>query len=113
MPSNRFRSLLLCFTVSLLLFSCAAQKTVTNLPAGVTQAQVQRWDSAVQDLQKISQLTSTLRQTVIALNKAGVIPDGKTYAAILTSLGKIDQAQIDASTFLQAQPNNWGVSTQT
>lgn len=112
MPHRRFAVFAVLLSV-FLLFSCSAQKTVTNLPPGVTQTQVQQWDSAVQDLQKISQLTTTLRQTVIALNKSGVIPDGKVYVAILTSLGKIDQAQIDASTFLQAQPKNWGASTQT
>jgi hypothetical protein len=95
------------------LAGCAArQKNVTNLPAGVTQAQAQSWDTAVANLDKIANTTGTLRQAVIALNANKVIPDGSTYATILTSIGKIDQAQLDAVKYLRAQPQNWGVSTQ-
>ena len=106
----------------LLLDGCSArQKTVTNLPPGVTQGQAQSWDTAVANLDKIANSTSTLRQAVIALNTATVtdaqgthkvIPDGATYAAILTSIGKIDQAEQDAVQYLRAQPQNWGISTQ-
>ena len=100
--------------VALTLSGCAArQKTVTNLPAGVTQQQAQNWDSAVANLDKIAQTVSTLRQAVIALNQQKLLPDGSTYVAILTSIGKIDQAEIDASAFLKAQPQNWGVDAQT
>ena len=104
------------------LAGCAArQKTVTNLPAGVTQSQAQNWDSAVANFDKIAQTVSTLRQAVIALNQQTVtasgthkvLPDGATYVAILTAIGKIDQAEIDASNFLKAQPQNWGVDAQT
>jgi len=100
--------------LSLVFCGCAAKKTVTNLPAGVTQTQVQQWDSAVQYLNKIATVNTTLRQTVIALNKSGVIPDGKVYGDMLTAIGKIDQAQISASSFLQAYPNTWtpGLATQ-
>jgi len=96
------------------LAGCAArQKTVTNLPAGVTQSQAQKWDSAVANLDKIAQTVSTLRQAVIALNQQKLLPDGATYVSILTAIGKIDQAEIDASAFLKAQPQNWGVDAQT
>lgn len=110
---------LLALTV---LLGCAArQKNVTSLPSGVTQQQVQNWDTAVANLDKISQITSTLRQSVIALNNATVtdsggshriIPDGQAYASILNSIAKVDLAQMDAATFLRAQPKNWGASTQ-
>lgn len=109
--------------VALLLSGCAArQKNITNLPAGVTQAQAQKWDTAIADLDKIAQTVSTLRQAVIALNKTTVtdstgthkvLEDGPTYARILTAIGKIDQAEIDATAFLKAQPQNWGVNVQT
>ncbi len=111
-------ALALAFTLG----GCAArQKNVTNLPAGVTQAQAQAWDTAVANLDKIAQTVSTLRQSVIALNKAtvtdangtrAVFPDGKQYAAALTTIGKIDQLEIDAANFLKAQPQNWSLSTQ-
>jgi hypothetical protein len=99
--------------VALALSGCAArQKQVTNLPAGVTQAQAQNWDTAVANLDKIAQTVSTLRQSVILLNQQKLLPDGSTYVSILTAIGKIDQAEIDASAFLKAQPQNWGVSVQ-
>jgi hypothetical protein len=123
MRNHRPNLRLSVFLAVLAFTGCAArQKTVTNLPAGVTQAQAQSWDTAVANLDKIAQTTSTLRQAVIALNGATVtdaqgahkvIPDGATYAAILTSIGKIDQAQLDAVQYLRAQPQNWGISTQT
>jgi hypothetical protein len=106
--------LILLAAIAAAFSGCAArQKTVTNLPAGVTQTQVQNWDSAVANLDKIAQTVSTLRQAVIALNQQKLLPDGSTYVKILTSIGKIDQAEIDASAFLKAQPQNWGVDTQT
>jgi len=119
---NRF-AIFAVLVSSFVLFSCAArQKNITNLPPGVTQTQAQNWDTAVANLDKISQVTTTVRQSVIALNQATVtdatgthkiIPDGAVYVAILTSLGKIAQAQIDAANYLKAQPQNWGVDTQT
>jgi len=121
MHSDR-RLAILFLAVGLTFAGCAArQKSITNLPAGVTQSQVQNWDSAVANLDKISQVVTTVRQSVIALNQATVtdstgthkvIPDGATYAALLTSLGKIAQLELDAATFLKAQPNNWNASTQ-
>jgi hypothetical protein len=99
--------------VALCMTGCAArQKNITNLPAGVTLAEVQHWDSAVANLDKIAQTTSTLRKAVVSLNQQGVISDGEYYGKFLTALGKIDQLQIDAVQFLKSQPKNWGVSTQ-
>lgn len=113
--------LVICaIAMSGMIAGCAArQKNVTNLPPGVTLTQVQQWDAAIADLDKIASASSVLRQAVIALNGASVtdstgthkvIPDGATYAAILTSLGKADQAQIAAAAFLKAYPNTWNAS---
>jgi hypothetical protein len=117
------RQIVWIVVVALTLSGCAArQKTVTNLPPGVTQTQVQNWDSAVANLDKIAQTVSTLRQAVITLNQTTVtdasgthkiLPDGSPYITTLTAIGKIDQAEIDASNFLKAQPQNWGVDAQT
>jgi len=97
---------------SFVLSGCAArQKNVTNLPAGVTLAEVQHWDSAVANLDKIAQTTSTARKAVMDLNQQGLV-SGEYYGTILTSFGKIDQLQIDAVQFLKMQPKNWSVSTQ-
>ena len=93
---------------------CAARvQTVTNTPAGVTSAQVQSWDKAVAQLHTIATVTSTLRQTMIALHTSGVIKDGQAYVSILNAIGSIDQAQIAASRVLQTVPNNWSASTKT
>lgn len=88
---------------------CAARvKNVTNLPPGVTLKQVQDWDAAVGNLHKIATVTSTLRQTVIGLNRAGVYGDSKAYIASLRAIAKVDQLQIDAANFLQPMPATFG-----
>jgi hypothetical protein len=105
---TRRRIAIFAFLVSSFVFvSCAArQKTVTNLPAGVTQTQVQQWDTAVANLDKIASTTSAVRQAVIAINQVQAIP-APYYGRILTALGKIDQAQISAAAMLKAYPNTW------
>jgi hypothetical protein len=91
----------------------ARQATVTKLPAGVTQAQVQSWDAAVSDLHKLSVATTNLRQGIISLhttvNASGqpMIPDGTVYQDMLTTIGHIDQIQIAAAGYLSTIPNNW------
>jgi hypothetical protein len=103
--------LFLCFALAF--GGCAARvKTVTNLPPGVTQTQAQNWDSAVQDLSVIANATSTARQTVIDLNKAGLFPDGNSYVTTLQILGKIDQLQLAASAVLKQSPGNFSDSTK-
>ncbi|MGH8864301.1 MAG: hypothetical protein ACREVZ_06610 [Burkholderiales bacterium] len=134
-PSIPYRQLrkmaVFCFALALaiavfafMLGGCGARvKHVTNLPAGVTEQQVKNWDSAVGGLHKIALTTTTLRQTIIALNKATytepgkteaekVIPDGKIYIALLSGTARVDQAQIDAANFLKTVPNTWSASTQ-
>lgn len=107
------RWLLTLVALVALVAGCAARaKNVTNLPAGVTMTQVQNWDAAVANLQKIAATTSTLRQAVIALNKTGAFPDGPAYAATLDGIGKVDQLQIEAANFLQTVPNDWSLPTQ-
>lgn len=92
---------------------CAARaKDVTNIPAGVTQTQVQNWDAAVANLQKIAATTTTLRQAVISLNKTGAFPDGAAYAGTLSGIGRIDELQIAAANFLKGVPNDWSATTQ-
>jgi hypothetical protein len=116
--------LLSVIIVLLALYGCAARaKHVTNLPPGVSEQQVKNWDSAVAALHKIAITTTTLRQAVIALNRATyteagksepekIIPDGKTYIALLSAIARVDQAQIDAANFLKTVPSSWSLSTQ-
>ena len=113
------RNLLILAVAALALSGCAArQQTITNLPVGVTQTQVQAWDTAVSKLHTVATVSSTLRQTVITLhntigpNGQALIPSGNAYVMILDSIGKIDQAENAASVFLQTVPNNWPASTK-
>jgi hypothetical protein len=96
------------------LSGCAARtKTITNLPPGVTQQQAQSWDSAVADLDKLSQAVSAVRVAVIDLNKQGVFPDGPHYVTALQIIGKIDQLEISAAAVLQQSPQNFDASAKT
>jgi PBP1b-binding outer membrane lipoprotein LpoB len=102
----------LSLSLAVLFSGCAArQKNITDLPAGVTQAQVQKWDTAVANLHKIATSVSAARQLVIDLNKQGVFPDGDAYVATITGIGKIDQVELSSANFLDAVPNTWGSST--
>jgi len=112
---TRKRFTIFVFLISSFVFAgCAArQKTITNLPAGVTLTQVQAWDSAVANLDKIASSTTAARQAIITLHTQGVIPDGVTYGKILTALAKIDQGEISAAAFLKAYPNTWSPGLAT
>jgi len=116
----RTRRIALVIALALSLGGCAArQSTVTNLPPGVTQAQVQSWDSAVANLNKIATANSALRQAVIQLhntndaNGNAIFPSGQAYVTTLTLIGQIDQTENAASVFLQTVPNSWPTSTKT
>jgi hypothetical protein len=104
---KRFATLFLVLALT----GCAArQKTVTGLPAGVTQAQVQSWDTAVANLHKIAATVSAARQAVIGLNKQGTFPDGPAYVVTLQSLGKIDEVEQSSVAYLDTVPQNWSSS---
>lgn len=103
-------ALLSCMALACALGGCAARvKNVTNLPAGVTQAQAQAWDSEVATLDKVASATSALRQAVISLEKQGAFPDTVAYVKALQAVAKIDQAELAASAYLKQQPEYFGV----
>lgn len=108
-----FAAVGLCILCMLLAFfgaGCAARtKTVTNLPAGVTQAQVQAWDSEVAALHKMATITSTVRQGIIGLEKDGAFPDTVAYVNALRAIAKIDQLELAASVYLQEKPEYFAV----
>lgn len=100
---------LLCVATSLLmsffLFGCAARvKTVTNLPAGVTQKQAQDYDTAVANLHKISTATSTFRQAVIDLRNNGLITDDGYYVSLLQGISRMDQLELASVSVLRDSP---------
>jgi len=125
MRKNLLRGAIACFGVAalgvvLLFTGCAArQTTITNLPANVTQTQVQNWDSAVANLDKIAQSVHTLEQltqtlctaTMTTASGTGPVLAPGTCDLLLTDIGKIDQAEITAAKVLQQVPNTWGAST--
>ena len=94
------------------LSGCAAQKTVTNLPPGVTMTQAQTWDSAVSNLDKIATANSAARQTIVELNHANLFPDGPNYITALNVVGKIDQLELAASAVLKQSPSNFTDTTR-
>jgi hypothetical protein len=101
--------LLLCMVGAFLAGGCAARtKNVTNLPAGVTQAEVQTWDKEVAALHKMATITSSVRQGIIGLEKAGAFPDNVAYVKALQAVAKIDQLELAASDYLKQQPEYFG-----
>lgn len=110
MRPNRFLAVIL---LAVSLSGCAARvKNVTNLPPGVTQKQAQDWDVAVQNLSKISSVTSTARTAIIEVHTAGLLKDGPAYVTALTAIGHVDQFQLAASAVLKQSPNNFSDSTK-
>lgn len=103
-------ALISCMVLACALSGCPARvKNITNLPPGVTQAQVQAWDSEVATLGKIATATSALRQAVISLEKQNAFPDTVAYVKALQAVAKIDQAELAASAYLKEQPQYFGV----
>jgi hypothetical protein len=97
--------------VAWLMGACAPRvKTVTNLPAGVTQQQAQQWDSAVATLHKIASTTSTLRKTVIQLHDQGIFPDSPAYAETLRIIANADVLELNAANFLKKTPSEFGLT---
>lgn len=101
---------ILCMLLAFFGAGCAARtKTVTNLPPGVTQAEVQAWDSEVAALHKMATITTSVRQAVIALEKDGAFPDTVAYVNALRAIAKIDQLELAASGYLKQRPEYFGV----
>lgn len=99
-----------CAVVALLFGGCAARvKTVTNLPAGVTQAEAQAWDSEVAALHKMAVVTSSVRQSIIGVENAGAFPDTVAYVAALRSIAKVDQLELASSDILKKSPQHFGL----
>lgn len=96
---------------AVLLSGCASRvKNVTNLPPGVTVAEVQAWDAEVAALHKIAAVTSTLRQGIIGLEQAGAFPDSVAYVNALRGVAKIDQLELAASDYLKQKPEYFGAT---
>jgi hypothetical protein len=103
------------FVLSLVLLfdGCAARVAhVTDLPAGVTEAQAKNYDAAVADLHKIADLNSAARQAIIAVRGSGAFPNDAEYAKAITAIGHIAQYEIEAVQFLQQQPKSFGAPQQ-
>lgn len=92
---------------------CAARvKTVTDLPAGVTQQQAQQWDSAVADLHKIAATVSTLRQSLTDLHTETLLTD-EYYADALRAVAHMDQLELAAEAVLRQAPSHFTTGTKT
>lgn len=101
--------LLIYMTLAFFAGGCAARtKNITNLPAGVTQAEVQAWDNEVAALHKMATITSSVRQGIIGLEKAGAFPDTVAYVNALRAVAKVDQLELAASDYLKSTPEYFG-----
>jgi len=95
-----------------MLAGCAIHTTVTNLPPGVTQQQVNNWQNASNDLSKAQSFTHVALVSVTTFNKNGVFPDSPAYAATLENIGRAEQVEIAAAQFLKTVPNDWSMSVK-
>jgi len=96
---------------SLALSGCAARvKNITDLPPGVTLAEVQAWDSEVAALHRVAVTTSAVRQGILGLQQAGAFPNDAAYVKVLQVIAKIDQAELEASAYLRGTPNTFGAT---
>lgn len=94
------------FLIASLCYGCGARvKNVTELPANVTQAQAQSYDTAVANLHKISSVVSSMRSGIVDERVAGGFPNDAAYGKVLQSLGKIDGIEFDAASYLETVPN--------
>jgi hypothetical protein len=117
---KNFGSSILAIALSMAMIGCAArQSTITNLPTGVTQTQVQKWDTAVKDLTTIANTVSTARQSILYLctteapgATTTLIPTA-ACKAIATDFGKIDNIEIAAAGFLEGVPKTWNQTIAT
>jgi hypothetical protein len=112
----RFKTSLACglllLASSIGLAGCAAHNTVTNLPTGVTQTQVNNWTTAVNAVQQLSNVVHAATNATITLRQQNVFNDTPAYTAALNAEGKAAEAIATAAQFLNGVPNNWGASTQ-
>jgi hypothetical protein len=101
--------LALSLSATLFLAGCAARvKNVTNLPPGVTLAEVQSWDKEVAALHKIASGTSAVRQGILGLEQAGAFGNSQEYVKALVAVAKIDQLELVASAYLKQNPQHFG-----
>ena len=94
--------------MSLATVGCQKKVTVTNLPPGVTQTQVNSYYTAVGISKTIANSADNITDAVIQLNREGIFPDGAAYANTLRSLGKIAQAGKRADAALKEAPQYFG-----
>jgi hypothetical protein len=99
--------------------ACNRPVTVTGLPPGVSNAEVNNWISAVSDLDKAYAITNAIQKSVIALNKTPlpnggtVFPDGTIYVAFLQGIGHAYVLENQAAVFLKTVPNDFGQPVKT
>ena len=86
--------------------------TVANTPPGVTQPQVQNWYAATGAFTKIADVDHQILAGVVGFHDSGLWSDTGSYEISLRALGRIEQIQIEAATFLKTVPDDWSKSTR-
>src|SRR6266436_7423358 len=96
--------LAICMTLIFLglgfaLSSCR-HRTITNLPAGVSNSQVNNWINASNSLKDVQDTTHGVLTATVNLNHSGVIPDNAKYVTALGALGRANQSEVELAQFL-------------
>lgn len=100
------------FISLMFLAACHRHMTVTNLPPGVSNTVVVNWYTAAGAVKTVSDVTNNATDAIISANHQGLFPDGDSYKAALTSLGKIAVAGQHMSNVLQQAPQNFTSGTK-
>ncbi len=98
--------------LALALAGCASHNTVTNLPPGVSQVQVNNWKSAADNLKMAQDGSHAALEAALNLHNSGAIKDSPGYGIAITAIGRADQLEIEAAAFLKSVPNDWSQPTK-
>jgi hypothetical protein len=111
-PAVVVLSTLLCLlivAVPLVQVGCTKRvTTVTNLPTGVSEKEVQNWYAATGMALFAATTLNDATKALVDLNRQGFFKDGPAYGASLGALQKMLQAQKEVDEFLRATPQQFG-----
>lgn len=98
--------------LTLLLQGCHRKIVVTNLPPGVSQQQVIDWYTATGALKVIAETSNSAMTSLVQMNRTGAFPDGPSYVATISAMGRMSQAGLHAKSILEAAPDNFNLGTR-
>jgi hypothetical protein len=100
-------AVILTVLLSLTALSCQ-KRTIVNVPLGISPDEVNAWYTATGVLRQVSVNVLAATEAVVDLHNSGVAFEGDSYTNLLMNFGKIAQAEILASNFLDQWQDNFG-----